>query len=198
VNVVGRAMTALRDVSRYMRRWIASLPDRWSHAARHRRAVALAHTISQPTTILIVCEGNVCRSPYMAAVLRQLLPDIEIVAAGLIGSGRAMPEHGLAIATQRGLDLTAHRSQRLSREMTNRADLVVVMDARQAAHVRRAFHVAADRVILAGDLDPDGSRGRTIRDPWQQSRRVFESSFSRIDRASVVLSRALRRSRARS
>jgi len=97
----------------------------------------------------------------------------------------------MTIASRRGLDLSAHRSRLLTRAMVNGADLVLVMDARQADQLVRAFGCASERIVIAGDIDPVSGAGRAIRDPWRRSLAVFESSYARLDRCAAVLARTL-------
>jgi protein-tyrosine phosphatase len=85
--------------------------------------------------ILIVCTANRCRSPIAAALIGQRMGavDGEVASAGLLGSGMPMPEVGIELMARRGLDLSAHRSVRLTLAMAQRADLILAMERR---HVR--------------------------------------------------------------
>src|SRR5204863_125055 len=129
--------------------------DRSLHWRRHARATNAVKSRPRPRTILVVCHGNICRSPYLAAVLRRALRDVQIVSAGFVGPGRPVPEHSLAIGQRKGLDLAAHRSQLLTPEQLKRADLVLVMDSRQAwrREVRNAARPSAS-------ASPDVTRPR--------------------------------------
>jgi protein-tyrosine-phosphatase len=73
------------------------------------------------------------------------------------------------------------------------ADLIIVMDARQAQEIAARFPVNRARIVIAGDLDPKFERTRAIRDPWNQSSDVFEASFDRLDRCAAVLVSVLER-----
>lgn len=161
--------------------------DAWTHASRHLRAKAVVRGIGRPRSILVVCQGNVCRSPFMAALLQQWLPDISVSSAGFVVPGRQVPEYGRSAAAKRGLDLSTHQSRLVTRELIAAAGLIIVMDSHQARHIARASPAAADRVIVAGDLDPLNRDGRTVRDPWQQPLEVFESAYARLERCAAVL-----------
>jgi len=172
--------------------------DRLAHPWRYRAAMARLRARPRPSQILVVCNGNLCRSPYLEALLRRALPDIGVASAGMTGPGREVPDFGRDIATRRGLDLSQHRSRLLTRDMLSRADLVLVMDEAMARYLTRALRVQGERVVIAGDLDPLGRFSRTIRDPWRQSQIVFESTYARLDRVAetVVASLAPPRRRA--
>ena len=167
--------------------------DRWRHPGRLRRAAQRIRSAPRPRSILVVCQGNVCRSPYLEALLRRALPDIEVSSAGFIGPGLPVPDHSATIAARRGLNLSSHRSRLLTPGLLRQADLVIVMDVRQAWNVER-LRFPSDRVVLAGDLDPIPGV-RTILDPWRQPLEAFEAAFARLDRCAAALAAILPRER---
>ena len=89
--------------------------------------------------ILVLCTGNICRSPMAEAFLRQRLQcrgiDANVHSAGLLRSGAPASDHGIAVLRGLGLDIGGHRSTKLAPELLRGADLVLGM-ARE--HVRAA------------------------------------------------------------
>ena len=77
--------------------------------------------------------------------------------------------------------------------MVTGADLIIVMDARQAEEIAARFPVNRARIVIAGDLDPKFDHTRAIKDPWNQPSEVFETSFNRLDRCAAVLVSVLER-----
>jgi protein-tyrosine-phosphatase len=69
----------------------------------------------------------------------------------------------------------------------SRADLVIVMDSKQARELPKMFRIDRGRIVVAGDLDPVFVSSRAIRDPWNQPTEVFEASFDRLDRCAKTL-----------
>lgn len=122
----------------------------------------------------------------MHAVLQRSLRDVSVTSAGLFGGDRAVPAVAVAVAAERGLDLSGYRSRPLTAS-TVTADLFVVMDSEQASYLARMFAINRARIIVAGDLDPQFHGTRGITDPWNRSREVFESSFDRLDRCAAIL-----------
>jgi protein-tyrosine-phosphatase len=186
---------ALRSLLARLYRWSRHLVDRSLHPRRHRRAVAARLAAPMPRRILVLCHGNVCRSPYFAAALRRdlaraLRVHIEVDSAGFVGPGRPVPEESLAASVDRGVTLD-HCSKLVTRPMLDSSDLVIVMDTVQGERVRREFGVPGNRVLIAGDLDPAPIESRVIRDPWKQTLDVFSATFDRIDRCVSVLVDAL-------
>lgn len=160
-------------------------PDRLLHPLRRRRA---ERAIRERTgdRFLIVCDGNICRSPYAAAVLRRRVRQrgprpVRVRSVGLAGSGRSSPPTAREVARERGFDLDDHRSRLLGPGDAAWADLVLVMTPRQRRTLTWGHGVAREDVVLLGDLDPGPIRRRAIRDPVLQPAAVFHDVYARLD-----------------
>jgi len=174
-------------------RTIKYLPDRVLHSLR-RPALRHALRHREPVAnVLVLCHGNICRSPYAGAVLDRLLAPrgVRVRSAGFVGPARPAPAAALEVAHRRGVDLREHRSCLVTPELIRAAQLVVVMDRAQARAVRRMPEVGG-AVILIGDLDPLPIARRSIHDPWDQSADAFVDVFARLDRCAGELAAALR------
>jgi protein-tyrosine phosphatase len=152
--------------------------------------------LGMPRAVLFVCHGNICRSPYAEGAFRRLARHAENGApaassAGFFGPNRPAPGAAVAVAGRRGVDLRTHRSRLLADRLMEGVDLIVVMNALQAAEIRRRFRVAADRVVVLGDLDPGPIAQREIADPVEQPEAAFEASYTRIDACLAQLAGAL-------
>jgi protein-tyrosine phosphatase len=143
--------------------------------------------------VLVVCYGNICRSPYLEAVLKQAMPDVRVESGGFVGPGRPVPPFALSVSAQRGLDMSSFRSRPLVPTIVRDCDLIVVMDGWQARHIQQYFGVSRSRIVVAGDLDPIPAATRAITDPWEQPIDVFVTSFNRLDRCATTLVSSLRR-----
>ena len=170
-------------------RGLRHAPDRWLHPLRRRAAKRALRARLWPRTILVVCHGNICRSPFAAGLLsRALGPAGTLVAsAGFVSPGRAAPAEGSIAAARRGIDLSEHRSQLLTPVLAAEAQLVIVMDARQQRMVCERFGRLPSEVMLLGDLDPEAIETRAIHDPIDQPLAAFERSYARIERCVTVL-----------
>lgn len=153
------------------------------HPYRRRRARRTLQR-SRADSLLIVCLGNICRSPYAERRLREEFGGEapSVTSAGFIGPGRPSPEVARRLAMARGIDLEDHRSRVLTPGMLSGAELVVVMSGAQRRDLRREFGDCSAPVILLGDLDPDPVDRRKITDPFDCSEAVFRAVFDRIDR----------------
>jgi len=130
-------------------------------------------------SILVVCTGNICRSPMAEGFLRTALerrlgPEAPPVAsAGVIGheGGAAEPE-AVRAAAERDVDIADHVVRRLRHEHIRAADVIVGMAREHRRAVARAVPEAAGRTFTlkelvrllealpAGAVEPDGARGR--------------------------------------
>jgi protein-tyrosine phosphatase len=161
----------------------------WLLKGRRIENPALPATV---TSVLFVCLGNICRSPFAEQVAARRFAETgattTCASAGITArqSGR-VPPHGRDVATaDYGISLDRHEPQRLTREMVDAFDLVVVMEAGQLLQLRAAYPHATQRLVLLSLLDPapvSPYQRYHIDDPFGQPRSAFGASFSRIDRA---------------
>ena len=110
-------------------------------------------------SILVICTGNICRSPMAEGFLRTTLrrrfgdraPTVASAGTtGWEGSG-AMPE-SVEAAEERGVDISGHVARRLTRGDVFDADVVVAMAAEHRDAVSRAMPEAADRTFTLKEL----------------------------------------------
>jgi protein-tyrosine phosphatase len=169
-------------------------PDRLLHPLRRRAARGeLARRIA-PGALLVICHGNICRSPFAAAVLRARLADTGawIESAGFFGPGRRSPATAVDAAWQWHQDLRAHRSRLLTLDLVRAMDLFIVMDAPQRRDLCDRFGRHPRDVLLLGDFDPQPIRTRAIQDPIEQPLAVYEQVYARIERCAAALAGVLR------
>src|SRR5207245_1676219 len=124
-----RIFEAIRPLARALRR----APERRLHAWRRRAALVQLAQLGVPRSVLFVCHGNICRSPYAAYAFRQRIPPMfatamRVDSAGFVGPGRPSPGTAIESAAHRGVDLSPHRARVLTRQRVEDSDVVVVME----------------------------------------------------------------------
>ncbi|NML30282.1 low molecular weight protein-tyrosine-phosphatase [Paraburkholderia antibiotica] len=137
--------------------------------------------------VLVVCVGNICRSPMAEALLAQRLGELTVTveSAGIEALiGAAADPLALDLMRQRGLDIGAHRARQLTGWMAEAADLVLVMDRAQKQYVERRFPSLVGRVYLLGPCQgtagPAAARFE-IPDPYRKGLVSFEQSLVLIE-----------------
>lgn len=182
----------MTDAARGLARRLRRLPERWLHPLRRWRARARLRARGAPGVVLVVCHGNICRSPYAAAALRRLVPEVfssglRIASAGFVGPNRTAPAEAQQVSAARGVNLAGHRSQLLTGQLVGEADLIIVMDAWQAHAIADYYGRPKGSVLVLGDLDPEPIMTRAIKDPVEQPAEIFAESYDRIDRCLKAL-----------
>jgi protein-tyrosine phosphatase len=176
-------------------RTIRRAPERMLHPLRRRAARRALRERDLPRSVVFICLGNICRSPYAAAAFARALPPslrgIRSTSAGLIGPNRPSPPEAVAVALARGIDLREHRSRLLDGAVVLQSDLIVVMAEDQRDAACESYGLDPRHLLVLGDLDPCPIDTRTIRDPWKEGEGVFAESYARIDRCVEALARAL-------
>lgn len=185
-------LAPIRSLLSELKHW----PDRRAHEARRTDAVERLALLGPPRGVLVMCLGNICRSPYAEHRLRQMLADTPLAAtqvrsAGLIGPGRPSPAFAQEVAAARGVPLDRHVSRTLAPDVLAGIDLVLVMATSQADALRGRVGIARERIFLLGDFDPQPIRRREIPDPYGGEREAFEASYERIDRCLTAFTAAL-------
>ena len=135
-------------------------------------------------SVLVVCVGNICRSPVgerlLAARLRDRGAEIAVSSAG-IGAlvGHAADETAAQVAAEHGVDLQGHVARQFNRELGAAHDLILTMEP---GHRREIINAAPD---LSGKvmLFDHWQGGRGIADPYRRSRQFHEEVFAQIEAA---------------
>lgn len=124
--------------------------------------------------ILVVCSGNICRSPVAAALLQQSFPDKVISSAGVAVeasglSGHEMEACARRVAEAQGLVCPSHSAQQLTSSMVSQADIILVMETHHRHEIARRFPVALAKTFLLGNW----LEKCEIDDPYRKSEEAF-------------------------
>ena len=134
--------------------------------------------------LVIVCHGNIMRSAFAVAYLRQQAPALadRIVGAGTHAkSGRAAQDSALRVAPEFGVSLADHGAQPLEAVGLTAQDVVVCMDRANEANVVARWGALAPRVFLIGDLGAVlPGAGRDVADPYARGDAATRVAFGRI------------------
>jgi protein-tyrosine phosphatase len=134
--------------------------------------------------ILIVCTANICRSPVGEALLRQKLQeqglqDWVVSSAGTWAmDGRRAAEFSQQLMTERGLDITAHRSRNITADTLAGVDLVLCMETGHAEALRAEFPSQAHKIFMITEM-----RGRkySVNDPYGGPLETYQQMVHELD-----------------
>ena len=154
------------------------------------RALANPQIPARVTSILFVCKGNICRSPFAALLAAQRLAErgvggVHCSSAGIsVTQAARAPQEACEAAALFGLSLLAHVPLQVTGDLLLSHDLTIVMEAGQMQELRRRYPEAASRIVLLPLIDRDqaGYVRFNIADPFGQPLPAFHDCYRRIDR----------------
>ena len=130
--------------------------------------------------ILVVCVGNICRSPMAEALLRSALrgqDGITVESAGLGALvGHPADDFAVELMDELGEDISAHRARQIHPDMVRAADLVLVMEAGHRRAIDDADPTARGKVHRLGEW-----QDRDIDDPYRQPKAAFADALKEIE-----------------
>lgn len=129
--------------------------------------------MAKPATIVTVCTANICRSPMAEALLRHALKaqpeplkSIKIVSAGVAARpGDRVSENSVVALKKVGLDIKAHVSQPLTKQLLDEAVAVFCMTESHRAMIQLTFDPVPRHVYLFREFMPR-SADKEIGDPY--------------------------------
>jgi len=139
-----------------------------------------------PVKILMVCLGNICRSPLAEGILQSKLPaDKFIVDSAGTGDWHAgqSPDHRSVLAAKnRGLDISMQKARQIKKSDFTDFDHIFVMDSSNFKDVTRLAPTAESKakVILMMDEIFPGQKV-DVPDPYYGSTKDFDSVYDMLD-----------------
>jgi protein-tyrosine phosphatase len=129
--------------------------------------------------ILVVCVGNICRSPMAEALLKRDMrgnDEFTVESAGLGALvGHPASEHSVELMRELGLDISGHRARQIHPDMVQAADLVLVMEAGHKRAIDDADPTARGKIQRLGEW-----QDKDILDPYRRPRAAYEVALEDI------------------
>ncbi|THD96000.1 protein-tyrosine-phosphatase Etp [Shigella flexneri] len=141
-------------------------------------------------SILVVCTGNICRSPIGERLLRKRLPGVKVKSAGVHGLVKHSADATAAdVAANHGVSLEGHAGRKLTAEMARNYDLILAMESEHIAQVTAIAPEVRGKTMLFGQW----LEQKEIPDPYRKSQDAFEHVYSMLERASQEWAKRLSR-----
>ena len=139
-----------------------------------------------PVDILVICDGNICRSPYAALKLQQLLAaapgKLTIRSAGMLPRNRRpSPQVAIDAAARRGISMAQHRSEYAFDASVNAATIILIFDCVNQRSMLSRYPALQNRIFFLGELLHADGKVVEISDPIGKSAAGFDGTYAQID-----------------
>lgn len=131
--------------------------------------------------ILVVCVGNICRSPMAEYFLKQQFPQLHIQSAGLAAlEGQSADPKAVLSMQQYQIDMHTHIAKQIRTDLVKQADIIFVMTQSQQKHIEHQWPYARGKVFRLGHW-----QNQNVTDPYRHNQAFFDETCSRIHKFSL-------------
>ncbi len=146
----------------------------------------VAMGISKVKSVLFVCSGNTCRSPLAEGIFKKLLEegDLERISVSSVGisaiDGASASYNAVRVALEGDINISGHRTKKLTYNKVVNSDLVIVMENRHRKHILEMCPQIRGKIFLLRNFAQFGSKTRNIFDPYGPNIEKYRFCFQDI------------------
>jgi protein-tyrosine phosphatase len=152
--------------------------------------------------ILMVCLGNICRSPMAKAMLIKKLQEnnitwVQVDSAGTSDyhEGHKADHRTMESGLKHGIDLSAHKARQFNRQDFDKFDIIYAMDgenysdilyqANNEEEAKKVKLILSEGIPLGNEINPGANL--SVPDPWFGGEKDFEKVFAMLDKACDII-----------
>ena len=126
--------------------------------------------------ILVVCVGNICRSPMAEALFKQRYPNKNINSAG-VGAlvGHPADPAALEIMNDQQIDITKHVAKQIDESLAKKADIIFTMSDGQTKWIEERWPFCRGKTFKLGHW-----KDKDIADPYKHEKSAFQTAYQDI------------------
>lgn len=148
------------------------------------------------TKILMVCLGNICRSPLAEGILKSKLPSdsffVDSAGTGDYHIGKNPDSRSIAIARKHGLDISNLKGRQFNVSDFDKFDIIYVMDESNYRNVLLLARNEQDKAkvkFILNEVHPN--QNYNVPDPYFGGNDGFENVYHMLDEACSVIATRL-------
>ena len=138
--------------------------------------------------ILMVCLGNICRSPLAEGILahktKHLNFEVDSAGTAAYHVGKLPDSRSIEIAEKYNIDLSQQRARQFSRADFDAFDIIYAMDTNNYAHLISLASSEAERnkiKLILNEINPNACQ--SVTDPYYGGKNGFQETYNMLDKA---------------
>ena len=145
----------------------------------------MVKSIERAKNILVVCTGNICRSPMAEGILGVLIKEIPGASVSSAGThaltGNPATEFAVIAAAENGIDISGHKARMIGEEIIRASSIILCMEPYHVEHVLE-IDISADlKTFNLAEFSGSAIKRSKILDPYGCSLREYRECFKDID-----------------
>lgn len=140
-------------------------------------------------SVLVVCVGNICRSPVGERILAKSCPSLRVESAGIAAlEGHPADKAISEIATQNGVSLDGHVARQFTAEMAADFDLILALEKGHIRVITEKAPAVSGKTMLLGQW----LSANEIADPYLKSPEFYQLVYDQVTEACAAWASKLR------